>query len=214
MFRTKPLVSSLPNSHLQSTGQPAPTAAVPVHADGLRALVAACIRNERAAQKAFYDQYSPAIYGVILRYTSDRYLSSELLNEAFFRVLTRLDQYRFDGAIEGWMRRIAMHTITDHFRKEQKHYDTKSLPESHEEDNTGMAVEGNGLAGLSYKELLAQVQKLPDTQRAVFNLFVFEDQAHKEIAALLGISEANSRWQLNDARRRLKQQIMTMNGGA
>jgi len=55
--------------------------------------------------------------------------------------------------------------------------------------------------------LLLLVQSLPAAQRTVFNLFVAENYAHKEIAALIGITESNSRWYLNDARRRLKEKI-------
>ncbi len=69
----------------------------------------------------------------------------------------------------------------------------------------------NGPAQLAYKELLAIIHELPPMHRAVFNLFVFEQYAHKEIAALMGISENNSRWHLNDARRRLKEKITATN---
>ena len=51
------------------------------------------------------------------------------------------------------------------------------------------------------------IRDRPDAQRSVFNLFVFDDCSHKEIGELLGITENNSRWHLNDARRRLKEKI-------
>ena len=65
-----------------------------------------------------------------------------------------------------------------------------------------------GIGKLAYQELLAMIHKLPPTQRTVFNLFVFEQYTHRDIATLLGINENNSRWQMNDARRRLKEQII------
>ncbi len=60
---------------------------------------------------------------------------------------------------------------------------------------------------LSHKELLKIVATLPDAQREVFNLFVFENYSHKEIAEILNINQNNCRWHLNDARRRLKEKI-------
>jgi RNA polymerase sigma-70 factor (ECF subfamily) len=71
--------------------------------------------------------------------------------------------------------------------------------------------DAGGIGKLAYQELLAMIHRLPATQRTVFNLFVFEQYTHREISALLGITENNSRWQLNDARRRLKEQIIAMN---
>jgi DNA-directed RNA polymerase specialized sigma24 family protein len=47
-------------------------------------------------------------------------------------------------------------------------------------------------------------------QRAVFNMYVFENFMHKEISAALNINENNCRWYLNDARRRLKEKIKSM----
>ena len=74
-------------------------------------------------------------------------------------------------------------------------------------DTTDMHVDNDVTGKLGYKELLQKVYELPDTQRTVFNLFVFEQFSHKEIGDELGITENNSRWYLNDARKRLKEKI-------
>jgi RNA polymerase sigma-70 factor (ECF subfamily) len=44
------------------------------------------------------------------------------------------------------------------------------------------------------------IRQLPDGYRTVFNLFVFEDKSHKEIASLLGIKENSSASQLFHAK--------------
>ena len=68
-------------------------------------------------------------------------------------------------------------------------------------------IESDQVEGLSHKELLKIIDTLPDAQKEVFNLFVFENYSHKEIAKLLDIKQNNCRWHLNDARRRLKEKI-------
>jgi RNA polymerase sigma-70 factor (ECF subfamily) len=91
----------------------------------------------------------------------------------------------------------------DFLRKKQRHDQyIKSNTEELE-----VPIPDTTIGKLSYKELLALVHTLPEAQRSVFNLFVFDDCSHKEIAALLDITENNSRWHLNDARRRLKIKI-------
>ena len=40
--------------------------------------------------------------------------------------------------------------------------------------------------------LMKMIAELPDGYRTVFNLYVFEEKSHKEIAALLGITEHTS----------------------
>ena len=43
-------------------------------------------------------------------------------------------------------------------------------------------------------------RRLPDGYRTIFNLFVFEDKSHKEIAGILGIKENSSASQLHRAK--------------
>ena len=51
------------------------------------------------------------------------------------------------------------------------------------------------------------IGELPDGYRTVFNLFVFEDKSHKEIAGLLGITESTSASQFHRARKILAGKI-------
>ncbi len=150
-----------------------------------------------------YDHYAPAAYGVIKRYVNgDVDKANEILNESFFKVFTKLEQYSFQGAFEGWIRKIVVNTVLDYVRKNLQQGGIHKEVEPND-----AKVESDGVERLSYKELLQLVQSLPDMQRAVFNLFVFENYSHKEIAAALQINENNCRWHLNDARRRLKEKI-------
>lgn len=174
--------------------------------DALQALIRDCIAQQRQAQKKLYEQYAPFLYGIIKRYVYNGAQADEILNDAFFKILTGLQGYSSKGSFEGWMRRIVINTITDNFRK----YIKKEPAYKVEIDATDVHVDGDVLGRLGYKELLQLVHQLPDTQRAVFNLFVFEQFSHKEIAEHLGINENNSRWHLNDARKRLKEKINMM----
>ena len=169
----------------------------------LSLLIKDCIAQSRAAQKKLYDQYSPAAYGIIKRYMyGNESGAQEVLNDSFYKIFTKLDQYSFQGAFEGWIRRIVINTLMDHLRKNIKN--DHLFKEVQAED---AYVKSESVEKMSYKELLEIIQTLPDLQRAVFNLFVFESYSHKEIGTLLGINESNSRWHLNDARRRLKEKI-------
>ncbi len=169
----------------------------------LSILIKDCIAEKRSAQKKLYDIYAPAAYGIIKRYLyNNEHAAQEILNDAFLKILTKLDQYSFQGAFEGWIRRIVINTITDHVRKNKK------IMEQHKEVQPEDAyINSESLEKISHKELLSVLQTIPDTQRTVFNLFVFENYSHKEIAKLININENNSRWYLNDARNRLKEKI-------
>ena len=57
------------------------------------------------------------------------------------------------------------------------------------------------------EEVLEMIKSLPPGYRTVFNLFIFEDMSHREIAKELGISEAASRSQFYRAKSLLKKKI-------
>lgn len=172
-------------------------------AEGLFLLIQQCIAKDKRAQKKMYDQYAPTLYAKIRRYIYDVNHAGEILNESFFKILTHLESYNSSGSFEGWIHRITINTIMDFLRKKIKQ-DQIVHTEAEEQE---IPVPETSIGKLAYKELLALVHALPDVQRSVFNLFVFDDCSHKEIANLLGITENNSRWHLNDARRRLKEKI-------
>jgi len=171
--------------------------------DELHVLIGGCIAQSRSAQKRLYDKYAPAAYGVIRRYMfNNESAAQEVLNDSFFKIFTKLDQYSFQGAFEGWIRRIVVNTVTDHLRKDIK--DDQAHKEVQPED---AFVNCDSIDNITHKELLKVIDTLPDTQRTIFNLYVFENYSHKEISSLLDINENNSRWHLNDARRRLKEKL-------
>jgi RNA polymerase sigma-70 factor (ECF subfamily) len=187
----------------QETYRPSDSTGSYQGSDELRTLIQLCIGKDRRAQKQLYEKFSPWLYGMIRRYVFSADTAQEILNDSFFKILTRLDSYSFTGPFEGWARRIAINTITDYIRKNIKREQASvALP-----DEYNIPVPETTIGKMSYKELLELVHALPEVQRSVFNLYVFEQFSHKEIGAALDITENNSRWHLNDARRRLKEKL-------
>ncbi len=173
----------------------------------LNILIKDCMAHSRSAQKRLYDRYAPDAYGIIKRfvYNNDQ-VAKEILNDAFFKIFRDLGQYSFQGAFEGWIRRIVVNTVNDHFRKNNK--EVQNHKEVQDED---AYINSEPLENMSHKELLKVIETLPEAQREIFNLFVFENFTHKEIAKLLNIKQNNCRWHLNDARRRLKEKLSFFN---
>lgn len=144
------------------------------------------------------------MFTVCLRYGRDRHEAEELLQEGFIKVFASLHQFRHEGSLEGWIRRVMVTTALQHLRSRTALHAVLSIENSPAE-HTGSeeAIESR----LSAKELLALVQSLPTSYRLVFNLYVFEGYRHKEIASLLQVSEGTSKSNLHDARQWLKEKV-------
>jgi RNA polymerase sigma factor (sigma-70 family) len=171
--------------------------------DELRLLITDCIAHSRVAQKKLYERYSPEAYGIVRKFVyNNESVAKEILNDSFYKVFKDLHKFSFAGSFEGWIRRIVINTAADHLRKNIR--DVQPTKEITAED---AYINSGPVDNLSHKELLKIINTLPDAQREVFNLFVFENYSHKEIAKLLNLNQSNCRWHLNDARRRLKEKL-------
>jgi RNA polymerase sigma factor (sigma-70 family) len=169
--------------------------------DDIQIIIQGCLKNNRRAQEELYKRYYPAMMALCLRYLRDRQDALEVLNDALLKVFKQMG--RFDptkAALYTWMRSIVINTALDALRRQKALRDREMIPE--EEEQPG--VDNKAIAKLGGNELLGVIRQLPATTRTVFNLYVIDGYAHKEIGALLSISEGTSRWHLNDARRQLK----------
>ena len=75
----------------------------------------------------------------------------------------------------------------------------EQLPDTEEDDE--------GVGDIPQAELMKMIAGLPDGYRTVFNLYVFEDKSHKEIAQMLGITEHTSSSQFYRAKTLLAKKI-------
>ncbi len=167
----------------------------------LHEIVKLCIDNNRAAQEHLYRLYSAKMYGVCLRYSKDSEEAKDILQDGFIKVFDKIHQVKNTGSLEGWIRRIIVNTALENFRKKINYQDIEHLPDIKEE------VEEDFEPAISLDEMYKLVHNLPERYRMVFNLYVFEEMSHKDIATALGISEGTSKSDLSRARGILQEKI-------
>ena len=170
----------------------------------LEALLAGCLRAEPAAQEALYARFEPLLLRVCVRYARSRAEAEDLVQEAFVRVFGRLHQYRGEGPLEGWVRRVGVTTCLDHYRAEVRGWHDVGLDAA---PAALTAAAADAPAHLAADELVAAIGRLPTIYRLVLNLYCIEGYSHQEIAEQLGIEERTSSSQLSRARRLLAEQL-------
>ena len=127
-----------------------------------------------------------------------------MLQEGFIRVYRDMAQFRGDGALGGWIRRIMVNTALSHLRKQRDFL--LSTSDFNPFENR-FKTDEDFSAQLDAEKLLALLQKLPPGYRAVFNLYAIEGFSHEEIAQELGITVGTSKSQLFKAREFLKRML-------
>lgn len=168
-----------------------------------RELVDGCIKNDRYAQEMLYRKYFNTMMRMVLRYTQDQEQAMEIINNGFLRVFKKLHTFSFSGSLEGWIRRLIFHSISDYFKRNAKAIYFLDLEDRDAPDRD------TALDQLYLEDMMKLVDHLPDASKEVFYLYAVEGYNHREISEMLGISDGTSKWHLSNARKKLKQLIRT-----
>ena len=174
-------------------------------------LIRDCLNNKRKAQYKLFRNYYGMMMNVCLRYAGNHDEAQDMLNEGFIKIFANLEKYQPTGSFEGWMRRVMANAALDFHRKHTAEKQTVSFDDITETEMMSSHSGNVAIDKLNYEELMNYVQQLPNMSRTVFNLYIFEDYSHAEIAEMLNIKEGTSHWHLNFARTKLKEMISQMN---
>lgn len=172
-------------------------------------LVIECVKGNVRAQRELFDKYARKMLGVCMRYAKDTEQAEDILQDGFVKVFNKLSDFKNEGSLEGWVRRIMVNTALDQIRKNAKTMSDLSI------DDVGYKIENNDflVENLMAEDLMKMVQAMPEGYKVVFNMFAIEGYSHNEIAETLGISENTSKSQYSRARAYLRERLEKMGSG-
>jgi RNA polymerase sigma-70 factor (ECF subfamily) len=158
-------------------------------------LIEGCIKGDRKMQRQLYEQFSPRMMAVSLRYAKSQLEAEDILQEAFIKVFNKIETFRKESSLYHWIKTIVINTALSHQRSKLYQFpmgDVKETDFSSSEDFS--------LSDFHFNELLGMIQTLPAGCQMVFNLYAIEGYKHHEIAEMLEISEGTSKSQFSRAR--------------
>lgn len=166
-------------------------------------LVKGCVSKNPVAQKLLFEKFSRKMMGICLRYADRGEEAEDMLQNGFIRVFEKIETFRSEGSLEGWVRRIVVNESLTWLRK------NKAMKMNVDIDDAKYMIPGNNHVGenVNEKDLLKMIQSLPAGFRTVFNMYAIEGYSHKEIAEQLGISEGTSKSQYSRAKMHLQNML-------
>lgn len=163
-----------------------------------------CLAGDRRARELFYRRFYGKLVGIPRRYLGDRDEANLVLNQAMLRIFESLGRYEEKGSFHGWLSTIVFRTTMSHLRSQkQPSHLTVAIDEAFQHPAVTNGVEEAHDA----EDIHRLIAALPAPLRSVFNLYVIDDFSHEEISKILGITVNNSRWRLNQARKRLRARL-------
>jgi RNA polymerase sigma factor (sigma-70 family) len=171
------------------------------------AILQGCLKNNAAAQKALYQKYSAKMLVVCYRYAHNREDAEDMLQEGFIKVFSQIHTFENRGALEGWIRRIVVHTCINHLKKNKRFNESVDIIHA----NSIQVREESIPSIIQAKEVVECIRMLPIGYRTVLNLYAVEGFSHKEIAGMLDIEESTSRSQYTRAKAMLEDILVRKN---
>lgn len=173
---------------------------------GEQELAEQCGQGNNMARKELYERYAGRLLALCLRYAGDRETAQDLLHDGFLKIFDSFDKFswRGDGSLKAWMERVMVNIVLQHLRKNDVMNQSSALenvPDIYQEPDT------SATEAIPNDVLMKFIGELPPGYRTVFNLYVFEEKSHKEIAQLLGINEKSSASQLVRAKATLAHKV-------
>jgi len=160
--------------------------------------------TDRAAFAMLYLRYRDPVFRYLLRRAASADEAADLTATTFERAIGRLPSYRGEGnGFAAWLFRIARNTAIDHARRQPRWRPLDLL--RHDRASPEPSPERFVLDREAGVRLGMELRELTEIQRECLVLRYASDLTVREIAAVIGKSEAATQKQLNRGLARLKE---------
>jgi RNA polymerase sigma-70 factor (ECF subfamily) len=175
-------------------------------------IIEKCKQNNRVAQLQLYNQYCDGMFAVAMRFVKDTMEAEDIVQEAFIKAFSKLDQYKAEVTFGAWLKRIVINKSIDLLKSKKQHL--LELDEVHLKV-VDASYENEWLVDdmITIDEVKNAITKLPEKYQYVVMLYLIEGYDHQEIAAILSITEVASRTQLSRGKVYLKELLKQKSHG-
>lgn len=156
-------------------------------------LVKNYISGDESALASLIERHQSKIFGFIYSKVNDRDLSDDIFQDTFIKVIKTLksQSYNEEGKFLPWVMRIAHNLVVDHYRKAKKMPYQRETEEffifNYMTDNS-LNIEGQMISEQVENDIVKLLNELPEDQKEVLMMRMYQDLSFKEIAYLTGVS--------------------------
>ena len=175
-------------------------------------IIEKCKQNNRIAQMQLYKQYCDGMFTVAMRFVKDTMEAEDIVQEAFIKAFSKLDQYKAEVTFGAWLKRIVINKSIDVLKSKKQHM--LELDEVHLKV-VDASYEDEWLVDdiLTLDDVKEAINELPEKYQYVVMLYLVEGYDHQEIAEILNITEVASRTQLSRGKAQLKELLTLKSNG-
>jgi RNA polymerase sigma-70 factor (ECF subfamily) len=156
-------------------------------------LVKNYISGDESALTSLIERHQSKIYGFIYSKVNDRDLSDDIFQDTFIKVINTLKtkSYNEEGKFLPWVMRIAHNLVVDHYRKSNKmpfNRETEEYSIFNYMSDNAPTIESKIITDQVEADLTRLLDELPEDQKEVLVMRMYQDLSFKEISELTGVS--------------------------
>lgn len=177
-------------------------------------LISAILKNDRTAQKQFYEEYYPVFWGIAIRYGKNNAQAKEMLQCGFVSLISNLNAFKQNTSLifREWVKQEFIKFCVEFIRNIRSEYyvaSTVRVTDSTTVKNYDLFADNvlTDFKNVDYEVLVKSLQQLVPSQRLIFNLNVVEEYDLRKAADILEASEQTVKSNLEKARYNLQKNI-------
>jgi len=172
------------------------------------ALVRDYVGGDENSLSILIKRHQSKIYGFIYSKVTDRDIADDIFQDTFIKVIKTLksNSYNEEGKFLPWVMRISHNLIVDHFRRNKKmpmYRETEEFSIFSIMTDNSPNIENRIITDQVENDLQRIIEQLPDDQKEVLQMRIYQDLSFKEIADLTGVS-------INTALGRMRYALMNL----
>jgi len=156
------------------------------------------------AFQLIYDQYSQAMYHTSLRIVNCSTDAEDVLQESFLTAFNTLKTLKDSQAFPGWLKKIVINKSLSYIKREKTNWVELEHTYKHDQQDEILDEE---IYQIRLNAVRFELGQLPDSQRIIISLHVFEDLGFEQIGELLGMPSSTARSHYARGRQKVSKKI-------
>jgi RNA polymerase sigma-70 factor, ECF subfamily len=153
-----------------------------------QAAILQCQQGNKEAFSALYEQYVDRIFAYFRYRVPDEATAEDLTSQTFLKALSRINNFSEQkGSFKTWLYTIARNQLIDYYRSNRITFDLEGAQELASNEDVSAAA----AARLQLETVQKYLATLPESQREIIKLRLWDELSYEEIAAATGRTVAS-----------------------
>lgn len=176
------------------------------------ALLEACRRGDREAQRALFESCKDSVYSLAFHILGNAASAGDVTQQVFLKLFARIGQYRGEGSFSAWLYRLVVNECLDERRSRRRFVSLEEGAPAGGEWPVESSQERSYLRGQLARAVRAALAELKPEFRLPVVLRYLEGFSYEEISSVLGCSSGTVASRLNRAHKILAKKLAPLRG--